>query len=441
MGPRSWWSRRHPARAAVEAGGNGSVPATGHCVKTTRPSVTGSLRTATRWRCSAKASRLRPSCTGAAPETAGSRRSHPPGRRRGTDALRGWSTAGGVEAAAWNIHAEALERQAGGQDVIVLSVGDPDFRRRSSRPLGPACNAAARAIPRSPATRRCGCHRRASRAPLRPAGHPGPGGRARGRPVRPVRGLPMPAGSRRRRPGAEPMRHLPGDGRRGGAPAAARPAGAERGFRSTSTGWLRRSTRPSGRSSTPQQPDRGGDDPARARGGGRSLPAPRPLADLRRGLRLAALRGRARGPGRPARHGRAHRDHLEPVQVARHDRLARGLAGRPPELARHVANPGAVHALRLVGVRPGRGHRGADRRARGGRHARALRRRRDAVCQLAGLPNLACSRRRAAFVMVDVRRTGSAPTPSRAACWRRSSSRSSPATPSAAPRPTTCGSA
>ncbi|HEX6012973.1 MAG TPA: aminotransferase class I/II-fold pyridoxal phosphate-dependent enzyme, partial [Geminicoccaceae bacterium] len=34
---------------------------------------------------------------------------------------------GGVEAAAWDIHAEALERQAGGQDVIVLSVGDPDF--------------------------------------------------------------------------------------------------------------------------------------------------------------------------------------------------------------------------------------------------------------------------------------------------------------------------
>ena len=34
---------------------------------------------------------------------------------------------GGAEAAAWDIHAAALERRARGQDVILLSVGDPDF--------------------------------------------------------------------------------------------------------------------------------------------------------------------------------------------------------------------------------------------------------------------------------------------------------------------------
>lgn len=34
---------------------------------------------------------------------------------------------GGAEAAAWNIHSDALRRQARGEDVILLSVGDPDF--------------------------------------------------------------------------------------------------------------------------------------------------------------------------------------------------------------------------------------------------------------------------------------------------------------------------
>lgn len=34
---------------------------------------------------------------------------------------------GGAEAEAWNIHYEALARRARGEDVIVLSVGDPDF--------------------------------------------------------------------------------------------------------------------------------------------------------------------------------------------------------------------------------------------------------------------------------------------------------------------------
>ena len=34
---------------------------------------------------------------------------------------------GGAEAAAWDIHNEAVERRARGEDVILLSIGDPDF--------------------------------------------------------------------------------------------------------------------------------------------------------------------------------------------------------------------------------------------------------------------------------------------------------------------------
>ena len=34
---------------------------------------------------------------------------------------------GGEGAAAWDIHARAVERQRRGDDVIILSVGDPDF--------------------------------------------------------------------------------------------------------------------------------------------------------------------------------------------------------------------------------------------------------------------------------------------------------------------------
>jgi arginine:pyruvate transaminase len=34
---------------------------------------------------------------------------------------------GGAEAAAWDIHVEAVRRRAAGEDVILLSVGDPDF--------------------------------------------------------------------------------------------------------------------------------------------------------------------------------------------------------------------------------------------------------------------------------------------------------------------------
>ena len=34
---------------------------------------------------------------------------------------------GGAEAAAWDIHNEAVARRARGEDVILLSIGDPDF--------------------------------------------------------------------------------------------------------------------------------------------------------------------------------------------------------------------------------------------------------------------------------------------------------------------------
>jgi arginine:pyruvate transaminase len=46
---------------------------------------------------------------------------------------------GGAEAAAWNIHVDAMRRRAAGEDVILLSVGDPDF------PTPPAIVAAAKA--------------------------------------------------------------------------------------------------------------------------------------------------------------------------------------------------------------------------------------------------------------------------------------------------------
>ena len=48
---------------------------------------------------------------------------------------------GGAEAAAWDIHSEAVERRARGEDIILLSIGDPDFstpgagrRRRQGQP-------------------------------------------------------------------------------------------------------------------------------------------------------------------------------------------------------------------------------------------------------------------------------------------------------------------
>ena len=46
---------------------------------------------------------------------------------------------GGAEAAAWEIHAQAVQRRADGEDIILLSVGDPDF------PTAPPIVAAAKA--------------------------------------------------------------------------------------------------------------------------------------------------------------------------------------------------------------------------------------------------------------------------------------------------------
>ena len=124
---------------------------------------------------------------------------------------------------------------------------------------------------------------------------------------------------------------------------------------------------------------------------GTALPAPRSLADLRRGLRHAGLRGRARRAGRPARHGGADGHDLQPVQVACHDRLADRLADRAAGTRPACGQSGAVHALRLAHLHPGRGNRGARRAsmARSRRCTSGIRRRRDAVCRrLAGLPGL-----------------------------------------------------
>ncbi|HMQ28371.1 MAG TPA: aminotransferase class I/II-fold pyridoxal phosphate-dependent enzyme, partial [Acidimicrobiales bacterium] len=46
---------------------------------------------------------------------------------------------GGIEAAAWEIHAAAVRRREAGEDVILLSVGDPDY------PTPPSIVAAAKA--------------------------------------------------------------------------------------------------------------------------------------------------------------------------------------------------------------------------------------------------------------------------------------------------------
>ena len=78
-----------------------------------------------------------------------------------------------------------------------------------------------------------------------------------------------------------------------------------------------------------EQPDRRVHAGRDARGARRDLPRAQPLADLRRGLRLAALRWpQARERARRGRRRGARRGHLEPLEVARDDRLAHRLGGR-----------------------------------------------------------------------------------------------------------------
>ena len=114
-----------------------------------------------------------------------------------------------------------------------------------------------------------------------------------------------------------------------------------------------------------EQPDRCLRPRRGARGARRDLPRAQPLADRRRGLRLAALRWpQARERARRGRRRGAHRGHLEPLEVARDDRLAHGLGGRAGGAEDAPRAAARLHAVRLAAVHLGRGDGGA---ARGGR--------------------------------------------------------------------------
>ncbi len=82
--------------------------------------------------------------------------------------------------------------------------------------------------------------------------------------------------------------------------------------------------------------------------------AARPLADLRRGLRRADVRGRARRRALAAGYRRSRGLGLEPLEVALDDRLARRLGDRARRARRAPGLPLDVHAVRLAGVHPGR---------------------------------------------------------------------------------------
>ena len=77
-----------------------------------------------------------------------------------------------------------------------------------------------------------------------------------------------------------------------------------------------------------QQPHGGDAERERDRRHRRHRRAPRPLDRRRRGLWRPGLRGFVRADGVGAARARPHRQHQQPVQVARHDRLAARLARR-----------------------------------------------------------------------------------------------------------------
>ena len=250
---------------------------------------------------------------------------------------------------------------------------DPAVGRRPRLPDAGADRGRRQGQPRSRPDPLCGDRRPAGAARRRSprhhaavsgqAGRPDRDRRAGRRPVGAVHRLPVPARARRRGAGARAdVRHLPRDGRgrrrRAGAGAAA--GGARLPSRSGCPGRGGDPAHPGDPDQLAAQPDRRGDDPPRARGRGRAVPAPRSLADLRRGLCHAALRGRARRAGRPARHGRADGHGLQPLQVACDDRLAGRLADRPAGPGRARRQPRLVHALRLAALHPGRGDRGPE---------------------------------------------------------------------------------
>ena len=192
---------------------------------------------------------------------------------------------------------------------------DPAVGRRSRHGDAGSCGRHRQGEPRSWSDALCGDHRsaglacgdrRTSRPPHGPGGGGRPRRRARRRPVGIVRRLPVPARAWRRGAGAGAhVCHLPGDGRgrRGTAGAGAAGGGARLPPRSRRPGLGRNRAHPGDPDQLAAQPDRRGDDAPRDRDRGPALPAARPVADLRRGLCDDALRRRARGARRPARHG------------------------------------------------------------------------------------------------------------------------------------------
>ncbi|WP_446739853.1 hypothetical protein [Pseudomonas sp. TH32] len=64
----------------------------------------------------------------------------------------------GQGVAAWDIHHAAFQASSKGEDIIILSVGDPDFATPRSSPTPPSkpCARAIPTTPKSPAARHCG---------------------------------------------------------------------------------------------------------------------------------------------------------------------------------------------------------------------------------------------------------------------------------------------
>ena len=137
---------------------------------------------------------------------------------------------GGAEAAAWDIHNEAVARRARGEDVILLSIGDPDFP--TSAPIVAAAKSSLdrgrthyAAVVGQPELRSAIAAE--PPAPVGAAMRPVAGRRPRRRPVRAVHGLPMPVGAGRHRSGpGTHVRHLSRDHR--GGRRADRPGAADR---------------------------------------------------------------------------------------------------------------------------------------------------------------------------------------------------------------------
>jgi arginine:pyruvate transaminase len=322
---------------------------------------------------------------------------------------------GGVEAAAWDIHAEALERQAGGQDVIVLSVGDPDF------PTPAPIVEAARASLQRGRTRYAEVAGAAALRAAIAAHHE----RLSGQRVTPGQVVVL-AGAQSALfaacqcllgPGdavlvPEPMYvTYPATVAAAGGRLLRVPLVPERGFR-LDLDRLASSVNPAVRAILINSPN----NPT---GAVMTRPELEAVADLCRSHDLwlisdevyASLVHEGEHVAPAALPGMAERT-VTISSLSKSHAMTGWRVGwlvGPPELARHVANLARCMLYGLsafvqdaaTAALTGEPAEVAGMRER-------LRRRRDAVCRrLAGLPNLACSRPQGGmFVMVDVRRTG-----------------------------------